>query len=87
MSKAHTQAAQRWNLFIFFIFFFKERAKRFALNQQTGPGPRARPSVRRSGDTVGDFLQKGSNVSFCYNYALCFIFHSPQNISLLSQGY
>lgn len=86
--RRRTRRQHKDGISLFFLFFFfKERAKRFALNQQTGPGPRARPSVRRSGDTVGDFLQKGSNVSFCYNYALCFIFHSPQNISLLSQGY
>lgn len=65
MSEAHTQAAQRWNRSFIIIFFLKkERAKRFALNPQTGPGPRARPSVRRSGDTVGDFCKRAAMFPF-----------------------
>lgn len=64
MSKARTQAAQRWNPSFIYLFFLKERAKRFALNPQTGPGPRARPSVRRSGDTVGDFCKRAAMFPF-----------------------
>ena len=39
------------------------------------------PSCALQRRHCGRFLQKGSDVSFCYNYALCFIFLSPRTFA------
>lgn len=84
--RRRTRRQHKHGISLLLLHFFKRTSQPFCFKPADRPWPPCASLRAPQRRHCGRFLQKGSNVSFCYNYALCFIFHSPQNISLLSQG-